>query len=413
MPEAKLENADFYLLGHGGYAATGNQVRVLPSVTFYGMPDEVLDKTAGVVMPAAESYGALITPTPHADWVPNYDFSTVTDADGLVPAIRSLMRDSEQHKLHICGVDQNFPDNSRLCGEDSPGCATGHHTCSGLLGRYSGRLKIICCRAPYGGDPAWDKGGPGRTMDVTDDVATMVQRLAESRANEFDNFFTTSQFARSFDGLRQGVQATLYLSGEIREWVDVRAAYWASDFMNDSESLIRYLRTIVDQDYTSFKTMIRNPDFTSRVDYVTVLQAETALSPDVVYEGIFAALYDAAIEQGVFASPTGVPEVDLWQEIKEISDLTRGFTDGIQLEAVLAMYAHHGRTDIVAAVTDDIKLSGALDSHGYHSVLMHLHVANGSDDDVVAVYLNAEDQVRQRLLQKSAFRTKLRSLGVV
>ncbi|RSS83131.1 hypothetical protein EF919_39320, partial [Streptomyces sp. WAC02707] len=173
------------------------------------MPDEVLDKTAGVVMAAAESHGALITPTPHSDWVPNYDFATVTDTDGLVLAMKSLMKESEQRKLEICGVDANFPNNSRLCGEDSPGCATGNHTCSGILGRYRGRLKIICCRAPYGGNPAWDRGGPGRTMDVTDDVATIVQQLRDSRADEFDNLFTTSRFAVYYDRLPQGVQATL------------------------------------------------------------------------------------------------------------------------------------------------------------------------------------------------------------
>ncbi|MFC8957583.1 hypothetical protein ACFT8P_33915 [Streptomyces sp. NPDC057101] len=379
------------------------------------MPDEILDKTAGVVMPAAELHGALITPTPHSGWVPNYDFSSATDSDGLVPAIRSLMKESEQRKLEICGVDPNFPDNSRLCGDNTPGCATGNHTCSGILGRYRGRLKIICCRASYGGDPGWDRGGQGRAMDVTDDVATVLQMLRDSRADEFDNFFSTSRFARYFDGLRQGVQATLYLNGEIRDWVDVHAAYWSSGSMNDSASLATYLRTVVDQDHTSFKAMIRHPDFTSRVDYEGVLGAETATSSDVIYDGIFAALYQAAIEQGVFSIPTGVPEVDLWQVMQEIHELTQGFTDGVQLEAVLTMYAQRGRTDIVVPVTNDIDLSGSLDSHGYHSVLMHLHLhlANGDDAGAVAVYQNAEEDVRRRLLQKSAIRAGLRSLGIV
>lgn len=394
-----IDEADVYLVGHGAYVPADGEVIVKPEVTFYGMPDQVLHKATGVSRTAADSYGIQLIPTPWSEKVPNYRFHAPEESDLIILGLKTMMRESEQSKLKICGTDPEFPDGSFLCNND-PGCTTGVHSCSGVLGSFPGkRVKILCCRAPLGDEgAAWDFGGEGHSADITEETSELLKVLHDSYADEQWTVFTNGTFANYFDRLPQQVQADLLLcDAEFSDWWQIRCAYYASDFFQNFDDLLAYLRGLVQQDYNTFKTIVQSSHFLSRMDYVALMEAETRSSPDVIYDGIFAAVYEAAVEKSLISEPTGNPEVDLWADVRQLYVVTHQFTDAGELEKFLIFHAKFGRSDIVDIVLKNPDYSAPLSDLAYVAIRLHAFLAEGNHAEFTSFYQGHEAQLGKDL----------------
>ncbi|MEU9256641.1 hypothetical protein AB0D66_33335 [Streptomyces sp. NPDC048270] len=134
-----------FFIGHGGYSVGGPLVR-LPAdnlLRFYALPDSDMQMSDGLALAHLVANGGTVERPVEVE-VPNYRFRAPVE---LALEAHSLLGWEQLQMPGLHGLPESVP----LCGADSGGCATGSHSCSGLLGLFAGTpMDVLACRTERG-----------------------------------------------------------------------------------------------------------------------------------------------------------------------------------------------------------------------------------------------------------------------
>ncbi|RPK64660.1 hypothetical protein EES43_09260 [Streptomyces sp. ADI96-02] len=420
--------ADIMLFGHGSYDPSRGKIRMPQGFQFYAPEEMALSTTTAVSMASHQSHGVPVKLQPYVEYLPNYQFGKIDQHDRLAVAMQASLSSSGREKLRVCGQDAEFPNDVFMCGQDSEGCASGDHSCSGLLGRFKGRtVAIICCRIDevafptpamvtddfiYGGEEA----GYGPQDDGS---AYAIELLQWCRVNQPDSlYYDQGDFAEFFYKLTPATQALYLTINPIYRWTLVRALFLQADHMRDPAGALSHLATVRTQNASDFAMLLDSTDVEAALTpdtYEAMADAEITLHPQDMYTSSVLAELLGAARADMRAYVENQPNVYKWRVLRYAHSLSNGFTSSEALRTYMSQNYMDGDRDVLEILLSSDGPKDGLSTPDYFLGIMWFLILEGNDEDFLVNFQHTAEapEVREAVLADGAIYTKLVELKAI
>ncbi|MFF4935381.1 hypothetical protein ACFY2H_42175 [Streptomyces griseofuscus] len=349
--------------------------------------------------------------------------------DRLALAMQASLSASGRRKLRVCGQDEQFPNDSFMCVQDSHGCESGAHACSGLLGRFNGlTVAVIACRYDEVAYPG-TATVPGRLLyhgeeegygPQHDGSAHAEELLGWCRAHQAHSlYYDQGEFATFFHKLTPATQALYLTVPSIYEWTLIRSLFLQSNHMTDAAGAVAHLATVRAQNPSDFRTLLHSADLrAARAPelYEAMAEAELTLHLQEMYTAsILAELWEIE-DDDMCDCLKGRPDIRTWLVLRYAYSLSGGFTYSDDFFAYLRQSFVLGDQDILEILLSSEAPKNTLSLDQYYVGLMWYDLLGNDDANLRATYQEAaenEPKVRDAVIADPDIYAKLVELGEI